>query len=63
MGDDLARGITEDALQRLFALGLELQHLGRTMGDASMRDAVDELVDQLDETTRRLRVLLREYSA
>ncbi|MCD2187403.1 histidine kinase [Actinomycetospora sp. SF1] len=54
--DRLAAEVHDHTVQRLFALGLALDAVAAT--DARVRERLDPLVDELDETVRELRALV-----
>ncbi|MBC3193313.1 GAF domain-containing protein [Pseudonocardia sp. C8] len=53
--DRIARDLHDHVIQRLFAVGLNLQGTLRRTGDGEVRDRVAQAVDELDRTVREIR--------
>jgi signal transduction histidine kinase len=58
--DRMARDLHDDVIQRLFATGLTVQSIAQVVKDDGVADRMIQVVDDLDETIRRLRSTIFE---
>ena len=58
--DRIARDLHDNVIQGLFATGLSLQGAVRLVDDATVARRIEDAVDELDRTVRRIRTTIFE---
>ena len=56
--DRIARDLHDVVVQRLFAIGLQIEHISTVVADPSVAAALSRAVDDLDETIRYIRTTI-----